>query len=267
MSELGSPSPGGGVKSAERTLSLLDHVAEKGQVRFQDVVDSGIPKSSAHALLATLVSSGWLVYSAPTRQYRLGLRAWQLGQAYDGHRRLIEIAHPVMDALVADLGETVQLARLDGIENLYIAIRQSPHPMRMASSVGMRLQSHATGIGKALLSTLTDVEAERRLSEVALPRLTANTQTDVPALMAVIEKVRENGYAIDDEEFIEGCRCVAVPIAGEGEIGLAAAMSITMPTLRTGPDWPGSMIPRLGDARDEIRAEMGLRPMTPTLRG
>lgn len=264
MSESSAPPAGGGVKSAERALSLLDHVAEKGQVRFQDVVDSGIPKSSAHALLATLVSSGWLVYSAQTRQYRLGLHAWQLGQAYDGHRRLIEVAHPVMDALVADLGETVQLARLDGIENLYIAIRQSPHPMRMASSVGMRLQAHATGIGKALLSTLPEAEAERRLSEVALPRLTANTQTDVATLMSTITQVRHSGYAIDDEEFIEGCRCVAVPIAGEDEIGLAAAMSITMPTLRTGRDWPGPMIPRLGSARDEIRAEMGLKPMVHT---
>lgn len=253
-----TPSSAGGVKSAERALSLLDQVAEKGEVRFADVVDSGIPKSSAHALLATLVNSGWLVYSSQTRQYRLGLHAWQLGQAYDGHRQLTEVAHPVMDSLVTQLGETVQLARLDGIENLYIAIRQSPHPMRMASSVGMRLHSHATGIGKALLSTLTEAEAHRRLSEVELPRLTANTQTDVAALLRTIGQVRADGYAIDDEEFIEGCRCVAVPIAAEHEIGLAAAMSITMPTLRTGDDWPGAMTPVLESARDQIRRAMGL---------
>lgn len=258
MNEPNAPTSGGGVKSAERALSLLDHVAEKGQVRFQDVVDSGIPKSSAHALLATLVNSGWLVYSGSTRQYRLGLHAWQLGQSYDGHRRLIEVAHPVMDSLVEQLGETVQLARLDGIENLYIAIRESPHPMRMASSVGMRLHSHATGIGKALLSTLTDGEAERRLSEVALPKLTDRTTTDVGKLLVTLTQVRESGYAIDDEEFIEGCRCVAVPIASADEIGLAAAMSVTMPTLRATSDWPTTMIPALITARARVRQELGL---------
>lgn len=246
------------VKSAERALSLLDHVAEQGQVRFQDIVEYGIPKSSAHGLLATLVSSGWLEYSEDTRQYQLGLHAWQVGQAYDGHRGLLEAAAPVMDELVLRMGETVQLARLEGIENVYIAIRQSPHPMRMASSVGMRLHSHATGIGKALLSTLPDGEAKRRLSAVALPRLTENTETEVEKLMHVIGRVRELGFAVDEEEFIAGCRCVAVPLTSDEETGIAAAISITMPTLRTDDSWPHGLYPALQGAREKIRRTMGL---------
>lgn len=246
------------VKSASRALDLVDFVAERGSVTFQDVVDFGLPKSSAHGLLATLVESGWLEHSSRTRRYRLGLHAWQVGHAYDGHRILQEASQEVMDDLVARVGETVQLARLEGIENVYIAIRLSPKPMRMASSVGMRLHAHATGIGKALLSTLDPEEARRRLESVALPRLTRNTVTDVDELMQVIRRGSELGFAVDDEEFIEGCRCVAVPVATEAETGVCAAMSITMPTSRTNERWPHSMYSVLRESANRIRGAMGL---------
>ena len=237
---------------------MLDYVARSGHVRFQDIVDYGIPKSSAHGLLRTLVASGWLTYSTDTRRYQLGLHAWQVGHSYDGHRGLVEAADPVMDELVASVGETVQLARLEGIENVYISIRQSQHPMRMASSVGMRLHSHATGIGKALLSTLDEGETRRRLTAVVLPRLTANTETDVEKLVKVIGRARDLGFAVDDEEFIAGCRCVAVPLSADHETGIAAALSITMPTQRTDDAWPYSLYPALDRARREIRSAMGL---------
>ncbi|GAA1782674.1 IclR family transcriptional regulator [Streptomonospora arabica] len=246
------------VKSAGRALEIVDFVAERGSVTFQDVVDSGLPKSSAHGLLATLVESGWLERSAQTRRYRLGLRAWQVGHAYQGHQVLLEASQEVMDDVVARVGETVQLARLEGIENVYIGIRLSPKPMRMASSVGMRLHAHATGIGKALLSTLDPGEARRRLEAVALPRLTRNTVTDVDELMRVIGRSRELGYAVDDEEFIEDCRCVAVPVATEAETGVCAAMSVTMPTSRTDGRWPHSMYSVLREGANRIRSAMGL---------
>ncbi len=248
----------GKVKSAERVLALLDYIAEQGQVRFQDVVAFGIPKSSAHGLLLTMVDSGWLVYSTESKHYRLGLHAWQIGHAYDGHRGLVDAASEAMDMLVSRLGETVQLARLEGIENVYIAIRQSPHPMRMASSVGMRLHAHATGIGKALLSTLSDAEVESRLSSVALPRLTNNTVTEVDEIRQIVERVRHLGFAVDDEEFIAGCRCVAVPLVSEDETGISAGLSITMPHQRTDASWPYALYPPLQEARAMIRSTMGL---------
>lgn len=254
----GEPSTSKGVKSAERALSLLDFVAEQGQVRFQDVVAFGIPKSSAHALLGTLVRQGWLEFSQSDRKYQLGLHAWEIGNAYDGHHGLIEAAGPIMDDLVAQTSETTQLARLEGIENVYIAIRTSPHPMRMASSVGMRLHSHATGIGKALLSTLPPQEARQRLSSVALPQLTENTVTDVDQLMKKIERVHDLGFAIDDEEFITGCRCVAVPLTTMDETSIASAISVTMPKIRTDDSWPHSLYPALQVARRRIRSIMGL---------
>lgn len=247
------------VKSANRALQIIDFIAEKGSASFFEVFEGlALPRSSAHGLLNTLVASGWLELNPSTRKFTLGLRTWQVGQCYDGHRLLIEKAKPIMDKLSRATGETIQLARLDGVENVYIAISPSANPMRLASTVGMRLHAHATGIGKVLLSTISPQEADRRLRQVVLPRLTQKTVTDVDQLMRLIERARLTRFAVDDEEFIEGCRCVAVPVTRESDTGISSAISITMPTVRTDAGWPHSLYAPLAKAVTEIRTAMGL---------
>ena len=251
----------GPVKSADRALAAVDLVARLGSATFADIAEAlALPRSSAHGLLATLVDAGWLEigHEQQPARYRLGLHVWQIAQRYDGHRLLLETAKPHMDRLVQRTGETVQLARLDGVENVYIGIALSPNPMRMASSVGMRLHAHATGIGKALLSVIDEDDARARLDAVVLPQLTPRTVTDVPGIMRILARAREVGFAIDDEEFIEGCRCVAVPLTTERETGIASAMSITMPSTRTDAAWPHSLYAPLREAAQAIREEMGI---------
>lgn len=247
------------VKSANRALEIVDHISEVGSASFAEIIEAlALPRSSAHGLMQTLVASEWLEQHPDTKRFTLGLKTWQIGQRYDGHRLLVEKAKPVMDELCRKIGETVQLARLDGVENVYIAISQSPNPMRLASTVGMRLHAHATGIGKALLSTLDPDEAERRLSSVVLPRLTERTTADVGELLTIIDKAKYSGFALDDEEFIGDCRCVAVPLTTQADTGIASAMSITMPTHRTDSSWPHSLYAPLSQAVIDIRTAMGL---------
>ena len=248
------------VKSADRALAVVEFVAGRGSASFTEILGGlQLPRSSAHGLLNTLSAAGWLDHSPSNKQYSLGLRAWQVGQMYTGHQNLANVAKPVMDRLSATLGETVQLALLDGVENVYIAISQTPDGMRLGSSVGMRLLAHATGIGKALLSTLERDEAQRRLNSVALPRLTNKTVTDVNALAKLVADAKVNGYAVDDEEYLDGCRCVAVPLTSETAGGMNSALSVTMPTARTDADWPGSILRPLAAAAQEIRALLGVR--------
>lgn len=251
--------PGSGaVKSAERAMALIEFVADRGAVSFPQILEGlRLPRSSAFGLVNTLVGTGWLSHDPDDRRYRLGLRSWEVGQRYTGHRDLPHLARPVMDRLCEQLGETVQLAQLDGIENIYIAISESRRPMRLASSVGMRLHAHATGIGKALLGMLEPEEARARLAAVTLPRLTEHTTTDVEDLMAIVDASRERGYAIDDEEYVSGCRCVAVPVLLTAS-GAPTAMSITMPTSQTGPRWPEVLVGPLQDAAAEIRHRLQL---------
>jgi DNA-binding IclR family transcriptional regulator len=247
------------VKSADRALAVVEFVAAKGSASFTEILAGlDLPRSSAHGLLNTLCTVGWLDHNPANKQYSLGLRAWQVGQMYTGHEDLANVAKPVMDRLSKSLGETVQLARLDGVENVYIAISHSG-AMRLGSSVGMRILAHATGIGKALLSTLPPDEASRRLNSVALPRLTDKTVTDVVALADLVAAAKARGYALDDEEYLDGCRCVAVPLTTKAGGGMTTALSVTMPTAHTDSEWPGSIILPLAAAAQEIRALLGVR--------
>lgn len=247
------------VKSADRALVVLEFVAERSAATFSEVADGlALPRSSAHGLLNTLASSGWLVFDPATKLYSLGLRAWQVGQRYEGHRDIVAAAQPRMDALAAQLGETVQLARLDGLENVYIAISDSPNPMRLASSVGMRLPSYATGIGKALLSMLDPADAGHRLRAIERRAYTAHTVTGADELLAVLGAARAQRFAVDDEEFTEGCRCVAVPLTRMDAAGLYTAMSVTMPTFRTTEEWPRDVLGPLRETAAAIQDSLGI---------
>ena len=224
------------VKSADRALVILE-LLSRGRHRLSDIAETlHLPLSSVHGLLGTLVHRGFVEFDPTTRTYGLGLKAWTVGQGYTGHRDIVGLALPLMEDLAQLTGETVQLSRLDGTENVYIAIAESPQPMKLVTAVGMRLPAHSVGLGKALLTGLDDAELQRRYPGGSLERFTANTVTDPDALLAEVRGAREAGYAADDEEYIIGCRCLAMPIHDHsGEV--IAALSVAAPTPRCGPTW------------------------------
>jgi IclR family KDG regulon transcriptional repressor len=223
---------GGGVKSADRVMAVLDLVAESGSLSFGEIATRlALPKSSAHALLQTMQARGYLALDDGSKAYRLGTRIWELANAHHGIEDLRTVIKPLMDALVGRTGETVQLAILEGIEAVYLEQSQSPHPMKLTSRAGVRLPAHTSAIGKALLASLDPAEAERRLDGASLVSLTDNTIADVPRLLEELERVRRQGYSLDNEEFAIGLRCVAMPVR-DAEGKTVAAMSVSMPTPR-----------------------------------
>jgi DNA-binding IclR family transcriptional regulator len=223
---------GGGVKSADRVMAVLDLVAESGSLSFGEIATRlALPKSSAHALLQTMQARGYLAFDDRSKAYRLGTRIWELANAHHGIEDLRTVIKPLMDALVERTGETVQLAILEGIEAVYLEQSQSPHPMKLTSRAGVRLPAHTSAIGKALLASLDPADAERRLDGAALVRLTDNTIGDGPRLLEELERVRRQGYSLDNEEFAIGLRCVAMPVL-DAQGKTIAAMSVSMPTPR-----------------------------------
>ncbi len=248
------------VKSADRVLAILGFVADSQPVRFSQLLSEfNLPRSSAHGLLQTMVARGWLEHDPETRSYSLGLRAWQIGQRYVGHLDLATLARPEMDRLAAAVGETVQMARLDGMENIYIAISEAPRPIRLASSVGVRLPAYATGLGKALLAQLPPEQVRARFEEIDRIKFTDRTIVDVDEFMNVLEEVRRNGYARDDEEYLPGTCCVAVPVMVDSK--MVISMSITAPTSRRDAAWPTAQLAMLQASAAAIRTTLGLPPV------
>ncbi|UNX54300.1 IclR family transcriptional regulator [Georgenia sp. TF02-10] len=216
-------------------MSLFEYLAKVRSATFADVVrDLELPSSSAYELLSTALRRRFVAFNETTREYRLGIRLWELAQASTGEVPLAELAQPLMEQLTARTEETVQLAQLDGLDNIYLAISESPHPMKLVSSVGSRLPAHTTGLGKTLLAGLSDDELRRRLEGVALEAMTDNTITDTEELLREVQRIRQNGYGEDREEYVIGCRCIAIPVRAKDGSTLAA-MSVSAPTPRLTP--------------------------------
>jgi DNA-binding IclR family transcriptional regulator len=222
----------GRVKSADRVMSVLDLVAASGSLSFTEIVERlGLPKSSAHALLRTMEDRGYLTLDPQAKEYRLGSRIWELAQAHHGIEDLRTVMKPLMDGVMERTGETVQLARLEGTDAVYLELSESPHAMKLTSRVGARLPAHASAIGKSLLASLEHDEARGRLAAADRPRLTARTITDADELLAELERVRRQGYSVDNEEFATGLRCIAMPVR-DATGRAVGAMSVAMPTPR-----------------------------------
>ncbi|HUZ55296.1 MAG TPA: IclR family transcriptional regulator [Streptosporangiaceae bacterium] len=226
-------SPAAGVKSARRVLDVLEFIASRpGGASFPVLAEQlKLPKSSLHSLLLTLTAGGWIYLDEPSRQYRLGLRLWQVAQNFVYVDSLAQMARNHLTAARDELNETVQLAVLDGIDNVYIAKVEADHPLRLVSRVGSRLPAYATGLGKVLLSGLEPAELRRRMAGTTITRFTERTITSLPVLEQRLAEIRANGYGEDEGEYTPGVYCVAVPVRGR-DGALIAAMSCSIPSAR-----------------------------------
>ncbi|GAB2984252.1 IclR family transcriptional regulator [Actinotalea caeni] len=223
----------GGVKSARRALQVIEYVARRrdGATFVEIARDLGLPNSSLHGLLATLVDMRWLLLDPAQRRYLVGVRPWEVGQAFLPSRELVVRARRYLRAANDELGETIQMAILDDLDVVYIDKVEGTHPLRLVSEVGIRLPAYVTGIGKALLAALPDDELQERFAGVELEGYTSRTITSGDRLLEVLRAVREQGYAEDDGEYTTGVFCTAVPIR-DAAGRTVAAMSCAVPTSR-----------------------------------
>lgn len=200
------------VKSSDRTLEILERLADAGRRTLGELArELDIPKSSLHGILRTMAQRGWVEVDATGTRFRLGLRALQVGSAYLESDDAVGLLATVLDELAAAFGETVHLGRLDGANVVYMAKRESIHPLRLYSAIGRRLPAHATALGKALLAERSDDEIAALLPE-PLTRLTARTIVSTVTLRTELSGVRERGYAVDHEENTDGIVCVAMAV-------------------------------------------------------
>lgn len=222
-----------GVKSARRVLDVIEFLAErKTGASFTHLSEQlDLPKSSLHSLLLTLSARGWIYLDEPSRHYRLGVKIWQIAQNFDWLDGLVRTAYKHLAAASDELNETVQLAVLDGIDNVYLAKAESDHPLQLVSRVGSRLPAYATGLGKVLLADLDREELRGRMASTVIQRFTDQTIATVDVLEQRLAEIRERGYGEDEGEYTPGVYCVAVPIRSpEGRT--IAAISCSIPSAR-----------------------------------
>jgi DNA-binding IclR family transcriptional regulator len=188
-------------------------------------------KSSTFRILMTLASEGFVEKNPSNNKYRLGLRILELANRVMGRDDLRDVAGPELENLARKTGEIIHLSILDRNEIVYLEKKGEGQFLTVATKIGGRSPAHASAMGKVLLSGLSGQELSGVLAPGPLARFTPNTITEMPVLISELEKVRNQGFAIDDEEAFPGIRCVAAPIRGRGG-RIVAAISATVPRQR-----------------------------------
>jgi IclR family acetate operon transcriptional repressor len=217
------------VRSVARAMRLLQIVADgpaEGLILSDLARSLRTSKSTTLALARTLTEFGMLRDGKPGPRYTLGTAAIRLGDIARGQLPLGELCRPLLIELSAETKMTSRLAICDDGFPVFIERVDGPGSVRFHTPLGQREMPHASAAGKAILATMTEQQVRDMSADTGLRRRTSHTITDVDSLLANLELVRRNGFAIDDEEDAEGIFCVGAAIFGH-DGAVAGAISVT----------------------------------------
>lgn len=241
-----------GVHSIERAFNILETLALNGNPMGLSTLaaESALPLPTIHRLVRTLVGLGYM-RQEPNRQYALGPRVLLLADS--APHMLNSLAEPHLSLLVDELGETANLASLDGDQIVYLAQVPSRHSMRMFTEVGRRVLPHCTAVGKAMMASMPDNDVRAMLGRTGMPRHTEHTVTEPDQLIEQLAWSRRYGYAVDDGEQELGVRCVAVALPG---VRTRLAFSVSGPSGRMTPETVERAVPLLIASSQALAAEL-----------
>jgi DNA-binding IclR family transcriptional regulator len=250
----------GGVQSVERTLDILEALVELGsEVGLVEISQAvSLPLATVHRLLGTLIQRGYVKQNRQNRKYALGFRALQMGSDMRQRFSLRLEARPFLQRLMQRCGESANLAVLDDGEIVYIDQAQSSRILRMFTQIGNRLPSHSTGSGKVMLAFSPPEMVDGVLRRYGLAARTPHTIVDMEAFRSELDRIRAQGYSIDDEEHEEGVRCVAAPVRDEsGQV--VASLSVSGPVTRLSDRQVQEIIPEVVDCGTKLSTKLGFK--------
>lgn len=241
--------------STLKALSVLEAlVRARGPVTLTELMQAtGLPKPSLHRTLALFEDAGYVQREPAGRAYAVGPRLATLGLEILGNESVAALRRAILRQLVADVGETCNLSMLRRGEVVYVDRVEAEWALRLHLPVGGTVPPHCSASGKLLLAALPVAEREALVAELPLPRFTEHTITDRGLLAKELDRIVAAGYAVDDEEYVLGVACVAVPIrlAG-GEV--IAAVAVHAATARLPLQRAIELVPRLQEAAGRIAA-------------
>jgi IclR family transcriptional regulator, KDG regulon repressor len=245
----------------DRVMRILDCFnADEAELRLGELVDrTGLHKSTVYRLLGAMREYGLVGVDEDSGKFHLGLKFFELGTLAIRRLRIEEHAHPILERLVEQTGETAHLCVLDGSDVVYVAKVESFHALRIPSAVGLRNPAYCTGVGKALLAYLTEERLAAYLARTSLRAFTKKTIRSKADLRAELAAIALRGYAIDDGEREEGVRCVGAAVRDySGRV--VAAISIAGPATRVTRERVAELARHVIGAAQAISAKAGYAP-------
>jgi IclR family transcriptional regulator, acetate operon repressor len=242
-------------RSLVRALAILDaFTSDRPTLRVNDLHELlDLPKPTISRLASVLKQHGLLVGDG--RGYQLGPKTFELGALFAQQNGLRDAGRAALEATARETVQTSSLAVLSGRHVLNLLVAKPPRPIHHVTEAGNRDPAHTTGLGKALLSALTDEEVDEVLGSEPLERMTPQTICDRKGLYAELGKSRRRGYALDREEFANGLRCIAIQV-DLPRLG-RAAISLSGPASDYAPGMLPKHLARLRQTADELVEAFG----------
>jgi DNA-binding IclR family transcriptional regulator len=222
---------------------------------------TGINKSTAHRFLKHLEREQYLLRTE-AGTYLIGPRLSQLSARGNQEATLQAVARPILWDLWKSTHETVNLGILDQGAVLYLDVIESPHEFRLSSRVGTRRSVHVTALGKALVAFLPKETRQTILDSITFQAATPKTIGNLVQFRHELEKIRQLGYAVDDEEAVQGARCVSAPILNSKGAPIAA-VSVSGPVTRVSPSIVSALAGAVISAARAISVAMGFSEPEP----
>jgi IclR family acetate operon transcriptional repressor len=248
-------------QSVLKALDILECLATVNEpLSAQEVAQHcGLSRPTAYRLLNTLLTRNYVTSSEGSGRYQIGAKALSLGKGFLDRLDLPELAKPELRELSRVSRETIHLGVLDGPAVLYVGKVDGPQSVRMHSAIGTRNPLYCTAMGKAILAFLPCADRKGLLEQITLKARTPHTITDRAALADHLERVRAQGYAIDDMEDQEGIRCVGAPIFDHtGRV--TAAISISGPAYRLSNSRLQELATSVTGASEAVSEKLGYVP-------
>lgn len=225
-------SQGNAVQSVENVFDIIEALQELDGAGITELAKHvELAKSTIHNHLMTLEQRAYVVKEDD--QYRLSLRFLGLGEYTKYRRDVVSMVKPMLEELAEETGERVQFVVPEHAYGFYVHIATGEHAVRTGVGIGTQRSNHlhATAAGKSAMAYVSERRLHRILEMNGLPRLTSNTITTDERFQSELDVIRERGYALNNEEHIEGLRAVGVPVLSPTE-ELLGAISLSAPTRR-----------------------------------
>jgi DNA-binding IclR family transcriptional regulator len=238
-----------------RGLDVLNAFTEKEELGISDLARRlGLPKSAVHRVMSTL-AHGRFLEQTPGRRYRLGLKVLELGSLCRLRLDLATRAQPILENLSNRASANAHLATLDGCEVFDILRVEHPAPLRITRNPMLRRPAHCTALGKVIMAFDHPSRAEE-IVKAGLARLTRKTITQPDRFHNELARVRKRGYAVDNEEFYPGTRCVAAPVFDDSK-KVVAAMSVSSLITMLTEDRVADCAALVQDAAQDLSMQLG----------
>jgi IclR family pca regulon transcriptional regulator len=249
------------IQSLERGLAVINSFSRDHPVQTLSEVAgrTGLTRATSRRVLLTLEELGYVDQRG--RDFSLTPKVLDLGYSFLSSLRVVEVAQPSMERLVDEVHESSSMSVLDGSEIVYVARVPTTRIMTIALALGSRLPAYPTSMGRVLLAGLSDDELERYVASTRFEQLTPNTVTDPDRFRSIIAKVRDDGYALVDQELELGVRSIGAPIRNRREEVIAAmnvschASRFDVKTMRR------ELMPRLVETAAEISDRVRALPV------